>query len=157
MRVLRVGSTPATAHPDDAPRDVDPAAARPAKQRSVVGRVGAMDIAGRRTVEVVLDGWRFDLVVEDAERADLRVRASRDRTAAAGSGGPLEVRAIIPGRIAEVAVNPGDVVEAGQTLLAVEAMKMQNELRSPRAGTVARVVATAGATVEIGDVLVVLA
>ncbi len=50
----------------------------------------------------------------------------------------------------------GDHVEAGQTLLAVEAMKMQNELRAPRSGIVGRVPASAGATVEVGDVLVVL-
>ena len=98
----------------------------------------------------------MSLVVEDETRAVLRERASRVRGAVAGAGGPLEIRAIIPGRVASVAVNPGDRVEAGQTLLAVEAMKMQNELRAPRSGTVARMPATTGATVELGDVLVVL-
>jgi biotin carboxyl carrier protein len=107
-------------------------------------------------VEVVVDGWRFEFHVEDEARAALRDRARRDRGATAAAGGPLEIRAIIPGRILAVAVTPGDVVETGQTLLAVEAMKMQNELRAPRAGTVARVPATAGATVELGDLLVVL-
>ena len=68
----------------------------------------------------------------------------------------LEIHAIIPGRVVAVAVAPGDAVAAGQTLLLVEAMKMQNELRAPRAGTVTRVPAGAGATVEVGDVLVVL-
>jgi biotin carboxyl carrier protein len=80
-------------------------------------------------------------------------------TARRGTARPapgLEIRAIIPGRIASVAVAAGDAVEIGQTLLAVEAMKMQNELRAPRAGTVARVAATAGTTVELGDLLVVL-
>ena len=56
-----------------------------------------------------------------------------------------------------MAVAPGDAVEVGQTLLAVEAMKMQNELRAPRAGTVTHVPVGAGSTVELGDVLVVLA
>jgi biotin carboxyl carrier protein len=122
----------------------------------VVGLVGALDHDGRRPVEVVVDGWRFDLLVEDEARAALRERASRDRTAAGSAGGPLEIRAIIPGRIASVAVAPGDTVEAGQTLLAVEAMKMQNELRAPRAGTVTQVPVGTGSTVELGDVLVVL-
>jgi biotin carboxyl carrier protein len=58
--------------------------------------------------------------------------------------------------VASVLVTPGDSVETGQTLLAVEAMKMQNELRAPRAGTIVRVAAAVGATVEVGDVLVVL-
>ena len=89
-------------------------------------------------------------------RATLRARA----TSAAGAQaqhGPTEVRAIIPGRVLTVAVTQGDVVSAGQQLLTVEAMKMQNELRSPRDGTVERVAVAPGSTVELGDVLVTLA
>ncbi len=48
------------------------------------------------------------------------------------------------------------MVEAGQSLLVVEAMKMQNELRAPRAGTVDRVAVEAGGTIDNGDLLVVL-
>jgi pyruvate carboxylase len=124
--------------------------------RVIVGPVGTADSAGRRSVEVVVDGWRFGFVVEDDALASLRERASRDRERGSGGGEPLEIRAIIPGRIAAVAVTPGDVVEVGQTLLAVEAMKMQNELRAPRTGTVARVIASTGSTVELGDLLIVL-
>ena len=104
----------------------------------------------------MVDGWRFVLTVDDDGRAALLERATRADDDATRSGGALEIRAIIPGRVASVAVTPGDAVEAGQTLLAVEAMKMQNELRAPRSGTVSRVAASAGATVEVGDVLVVL-
>jgi biotin carboxyl carrier protein len=107
-------------------------------------------------VEVVVDGWRFALLVENERQATLRERASRDHGDHAGAGGPLEVRAIIPGRVVSVAVVPGDRVEPGQTLLAVEAMKMQNELRASRAGMVSRVTARVGSTVEVGDLLVVL-
>ncbi len=110
---------------------------------------------GARIVEVVVAGWRFELEVLDAARADLLARATR-ASEALGHGGPLEVRAIIPGRIMAVSVSVGDEVAAGQQLLVVEAMKMQNELRAPRAGTVDRVVAAVGTTVELGDVLVVL-
>jgi pyruvate carboxylase subunit B len=121
-----------------------------------IGAIGALDTEGRRSVEVVVNGWRFELVVEDEERAALRDRATRDRGATVKAGDALEIRAIIPGRVASVAVTVGDTVETGQTLLAVEAMKMQNELRAPRGGTVLRVPAATGATVEVGDVLVVL-
>ena len=155
-RAMRVTTAPASAHPDDTPATVDPAESAPTPPNTVIGRLGPLDRAGRRPVEVVVDGWRFDLLVEDEARAVLRQRASRDRTAAGAAGGPLEIRAIIPGRIVSVAVAPGDAVEAGETLLAVEAMKMQNELRAPRAGTVTRVPAGAGTTVDVGDVLVVL-
>ena len=51
---------------------------------------------------------------------------------------------------------PGDAVAAGGQLLVIEAMKMQNELRSPRDGTIVRVGAAVGGTVEIGDLLVVI-
>lgn len=155
-RVLRVATAPASAHAGDVAVTVDAAEAAVATPNAVVGRVGPLDRDGRRPVEVVVDGWRFELLVEDDARATLRDRASRDRSAAGAAGGPLEIRAIIPGRVVSVAVAPGDPVEAGQTLLAVEAMKMQNELRAPRAGTVTRVPAGVGTTVDLGDVLVVL-
>jgi pyruvate carboxylase len=138
-------------------RVIEPDAPDPPSGRQVVvGRSGSPDADGRRRVEVVVDGWRFELLVEDAARAELRERAMRDRSAVVGAGGPLEIRAIIPGRIAAIAVTPGDAVEAGQTLMTVEAMKMQNELRAPRGGTVGRVAVAAGDTVELGDLLVVL-
>ena len=107
-------------------------------------------------VEVVVDGWRFEMEVEDDARATLRERATRALDATTASG-PLEVRAAIPGRVAAVSVAAGDEVDAGATLLVVEAMKMQNELRAPRAGRVERVVVGAGDTIELGDLLAVIA
>ena len=105
--------------------------------------------------EVVVDGWRVEVEVEPARRAVLRERARRGREQTA-HGGPTEVHAIIPGRVLSVAVVPGDPVEAGQPLVVVEAMKMQNELRSPRDGVIARVAVGAGETIEVGDLLVTL-
>jgi biotin carboxyl carrier protein len=60
----------------------------------------------------------------------------------------------MPGKVVRLLVNPGDKVEAGQGLVVVEAMKMQNEIRSPKNGTVEKVVATEGQAVNAGDVLV---
>ena len=156
-RALRITATRATASATDTSTTVDPGVPVPDDHRVHAGRLSSADPEARRTVEVVVDGWRFEFVVEDPARAELRERASRDPEAVLGAGGPLEIRAIIPGRVASVAVTAGDRVEAGQALLAVEAMKMQNELRTPRSGTIARVAVVAGATVEVGDVLVVVA
>jgi len=111
---------------------------------------------GRDGVEVVLDGWRFEFEVEDADLHDLRQRATSGRAADAHHG-PTDVRAIIPGRVVSLAVAVGDRVEAGQRLLSVEAMKMENELRAPRAGTVERIAVGPGHTVELGDTLIVIA
>lgn len=110
---------------------------------------------GSTPVEVVVAGWRFEFEVEDAHLADLRARATADKTSAAHHG-PTVVRAIIPGRVVSVAVAPGDAVVTGQRLLAVEAMKMENELRAPRDGVVERVEVSVGLTVELGDSLVVI-
>lgn len=106
--------------------------------------------------EVVVDGWRVELELEPERRASLRDRARRT-TGASGHGGPTDVRAIIPGRVVTVDVEPGSEVTAGQRLLVIEAMKMQNEIRAPRGGTIAVVDATVGSAVELGDLLVTIA
>ncbi len=166
-RPVRVAPTATTALPGDEPRDLDPGKDGAPAVRPLAGGlvdVGSVSVqvgsirrtaAGPALVEVVVDGWRFELEVEDAERADLRRRATRARADAAASG-PTEIRAIIPGRVAAVRVVAGDKVEAGQGLLVVEAMKMQNELRAPRDGVVDRVAVGEGATIDNGDLLVVL-
>ena len=105
--------------------------------------------------ELVVDGWQIEIEVESERRAALRERARRGREETA-HGGPTHVRAIIPGRIVSVSVIPGDPVEAGQQLLVVEAMKMQNELRAPRDGILSSVAVGVGDTIEVGDLLLVL-
>ncbi len=105
--------------------------------------------------EIVVDGWRIEVEIESERRASLRERARRGREETA-HGGPTHVRAIIPGRIVSVSVVPGDPVEAGQQLLVVEAMKMQNELRAPRDGIVSSMAVGVGGTIEVGDLLLVL-
>lgn len=119
----------------------------------VVGRGPSIGSGTRR--EVVVDGWRFELDTELEARASLRERARRGAVAG-GAAGPLEVRAVIPGRVLAVPVAAGDTVQAGQPLVVIEAMKMQNEVRAPRDGAIARTEATPGRTVEVGDLLVVL-
>lgn len=106
--------------------------------------------------EVVIDGWRVEVTLEPEARAALRERARRDKSEL-GRSGPTQVHAIIPGVVVSVSVAPGDEVTAGQQLLVVEAMKMQNELRAPRDGTVEQVAVGAGSTIEVGDLLLVLA
>jgi biotin carboxyl carrier protein len=105
--------------------------------------------------EVVVDGWRIEVDVQSAARAALEDRARRGREEA-GRSGPTEVHAIIPGVVVSVSVAPGDAITAGQQLLVVEAMKMQNELRAPRDGTIERVGVGPGSTIEVGDLLLVI-
>jgi len=71
-------------------------------------------------------------------------------------GGVESIDAVMPGKVVRVAVAPGDLVHAGQGLVVVEAMKMENEISSPRAGRVKSVDVTPGQTVETGARLIVL-
>ena len=63
----------------------------------------------------------------------------------------------MPGTILKVNVTQGQAVKAGTLLCVLEAMKMENEIMAPKAGTVAQVVTSKGASVNTGDVLVVIA
>lgn len=67
------------------------------------------------------------------------------------------VNAPMPGNILRIDVKEGDKVKAGQTLLILEAMKMENEIAAPKDGTVVQVATSKGAVVETGTPLVVLA
>jgi biotin carboxyl carrier protein len=137
------------------------------------GRDGSTDtdvVSGvsraRRSLEIAIEGEPSSgllvhvngrvVAVAVAGLAGRAGRRSRAAGADAGSG-PQQVVAPMPGRVIKVLVNAGDVVAAGQALVVVEAMKMENELRSQRAGTVIEVRAPEGALVEARAVLVVIA
>ena len=62
----------------------------------------------------------------------------------------------MPGRVVRLLVAEGDAVEAGQGIVVVEAMKMQNEIKSPKKGIVKKIAATAGTAVNAGDVLAIV-
>lgn len=102
---------------------------------------------GRTRLEVVVGGWLFEATVESAARAELKDRAVRD-AAAHHRAADLTLRAQIPGRVVRVWVKVGDQVEVGQRLLAIEAMKMENEIRAPHGGTIVDVRVDVGTLVE---------
>ncbi|MGH9254177.1 MAG: biotin/lipoyl-containing protein [Vicinamibacterales bacterium] len=89
-------------------------------------------------------------------RRTARRPGGRDDPAPDTGGGPLTLTAPMPGRIVKVLVKVGDAVAARQGVVVVEAMKMENELRSPRAGTVKEVRVAQGALVEAKTVVVVI-
>ena len=76
--------------------------------------------------------------------------------AAAPAAGGLKVACPLPGTILSINVKEGDTVAAGQTLLVLEAMKMENNIDAERGGVVKQVLVQAGATVMEGDVLLVI-
>jgi len=109
------------------------------------------------SVPVLVEGAGTDWVVTlRGRRIAVAVRSWRERimaeaeTAAMAHSGPMAVKATLPGLIVAVAVEVGDEVDAGTSLLTIEAMKMQNEVRAPRAGRVIDVSVQPGQTVATG-------
>ena len=83
-------------------------------------------------------------------------RRSAHAEAGAHGHGQVSIAAPMPGRVVRVLVETGDEVSARQGVVVVEAMKMENELRAPRAGRVKEVSVTAGMSVEAGRILAVI-
>jgi biotin carboxyl carrier protein len=83
----------------------------------------------------------------------MRDRRSKDPSLGEG---PLEIRSQMPGKVVKLLIEIGQTVEAGEGLMVVEAMKMQNEIRAPKSGVVSRIFHPEGATVAAGEVLLVI-
>jgi biotin carboxyl carrier protein len=133
--------------------------------------VNADVVALGEQLSVRVDGKMVDLTTEGSAprigiigrgyRTYVEVESERQRAANAvkGKGGRASenlVRAPMPGRIVKVLVAKGDAVKAGQALLVMEAMKMENELKAKADATIAEVHVIAGAAVEGGAKLITL-
>jgi acetyl/propionyl-CoA carboxylase alpha subunit len=130
--------------------EIEGSPVRMVKIGTEVYRVVVEKRPGRGRYTLWVDGYRFE-----AEALDERTRAVRDLSAArAVPLGPAPIVAPMPGLIVRVNVKIGDRVEAGQGIVVMEAMKMENELRATAAGTVKSVEVAAGAAVEKGALLV---
>ncbi|MBA3246444.1 MAG: biotin/lipoyl-binding protein [Pyrinomonadaceae bacterium] len=116
------------------------------------GRVFECRVGGAQSadgpVEVQVGQQLYQITLFDPKR--LRHSAS------AGAQASGRVLASMPGKVVRVLVEMGAQVAAGDALLVVEAMKMQNELKAPKSGTVIELHAIAGQTVNAGDILIVV-
>ena len=118
----------------------------------VGGASYAADVVDRDgTCVVDVGGEAYEILVEEQTRWIIRTHGG---TAGGGQGQTLT--APLPGKITHVAVRPGDQVRAGDTLVVIEAMKMENEFKASAAGTVTEVRVQPGQAVNPGDVLVVV-
>lgn len=109
---------------------------------------------------LIVDGRPYELVVDPnlhwmRSRYGLHQVEVRDleATVARPASGDGRIKAPIPGLITRVLVNPGELVELGQPLMVLEAMKMENEIRAPRTGRISQINVTPGQSVALGVVL----
>lgn len=100
--------------------------------------------------EIIVNGRRIPVAVRDRKR--LRAGAG----SAGGGGGRVTLTAPMPGKVVRVLKAVGDEVKSDQGVLVVEAMKMQNEVQSPKAGRVVELRVTEGQTVNAGETLAVI-
>jgi len=112
-------------------------------------RVEARPESGK-AVNVVVGTTPFAVTLTDLKRLRGAPKTGAQTDEAAHIVAPM------PGKIVRVLVEVGDQIEIGAGIVVVEAMKMQNEMKAPRAGTVVALSAQVGATVNSGDVLAVI-
>ena len=134
---------------DAAPPDAAAGFGRPLRSYQVAfaeepGGVTMVHVNGRAIPAVVTGAGHFGAA------------ARRARAVPAGADGPQPLRAPMAGRIVKLLARPGEQVVARQGLVVIEAMKMENELRSPKAGTVKDITVAEGASVEAGAVLAIV-
>jgi biotin carboxyl carrier protein len=110
----------------------------------------ALDRLPGGATEAVVNGKRIPVAARDKKH----MRGNQGF--AAGGGGRATLVAPMPGKVVRVMCQVGDEVAASQGLLVVEAMKMQNEVQSPKAGKVAEVNVAEGQTVNAGETLAVI-
>ena len=109
---------------------------------------------------ITVNGVAYSVSVEETAAGAAPVAAAAPapaaapKAAAAGAAGAVSVKAPMPGNILDVKVSAGASVKAGDVLVILEAMKMENEILAPQDGTVASVNVNKGDTVNSGDVLV---
>ena len=108
---------------------------------------------GRGSYAIDVDGFRYEVLTLDERTRTIRDLSAKSEVAS----GPAPLKAPMPGLVVRIAVAVGDIVVAGQALVVVEAMKMENELRSSAAGIVTAIRAVVGTAVEKGSILVELA
>jgi biotin carboxyl carrier protein len=114
-------------------------------------RVIKPDENGSQTYEITLAEQRFEVTIEDE-----REKALSSSVKAAHEGSEARVRAPMPGLVLNVPFEIGSTVERGQTVVVLEAMKMENDLATPLTGTITAIRVNKGQTVNQGDVLVVV-
>jgi biotin carboxyl carrier protein len=100
-----------------------------------------------------LDGYTATINGQQVGVEILDARAALRRAAQAGHAGIVQIRAPMPGKVVKLLVAESDEVQVNQGIVVLEAMKMQNEIKSPKKGVVKKLDVVEGAAVNAGDLL----
>jgi biotin carboxyl carrier protein len=118
-------------------------------------------IVGNRAFDFSISEEGDDLLLISRRGVNRVTLLDKTRRRVSGAGervitGRIELKAMMPGRVVNLLVKAGDEVAADQGIIVVEAMKMENELKTPKAGKVLEIKVSVGQAVEKGEVLAVI-
>jgi biotin carboxyl carrier protein len=151
---IRVDGEQVFARVDDREYELEASEAEPGvyllKNNGRIYEAYVSDIDSLGNAEVNVRGQRFDVAIFDPKR----LRSSRSDHS--HGDGRAEIKTAMPGKVVRIMAEIGQTVEKGTGVIVVEAMKMQNELRSLKDGVVKEIRTSEGATVNAGEVLVVI-
>ncbi|SRR6266498_806057 len=133
------------------------------------GREASVDVAQVTSdrLSILLSGKSYDVIRGPAgtigvgeQRYEVSVTDPRSwrgrQQALSGTSGPQKLTALMPGKVVRVLTSVGKKIAASHGLLVIEAMKMQNEIRSPRDGTVSAILVREGSNVNAGEVVAIV-
>jgi biotin carboxyl carrier protein len=119
-------------------------------QVELISRVGTV-------LRFVLDGVEHQVDVAFSDISSARASSSipvKSGGAKIRESSATDIRAPIPGIISEIKVKVGDLIKVGDTVVVIEAMKMENPIKSPRGGSIKEILVSKGSEVQSGSVLV---
>ena len=127
-------------------------------------------LTARDVLSVLVEGKAYEIKRERSLQGELHMvigsaryavdvqdpRSLRRHAVAGADTGPQRLKAPMPGKVIRIMVREKDAVKAGESLLVMEAMKMQNEMKSPKDGKVQKILTAEGSTVNAGDTLAII-
>ncbi len=148
-------------------RSIAPLAAETKGQASIGGRYSlviagkSFEVFARRLIQNDEESGQLYEVICGEQRFEVRVEDEREKALTSSvksthASGEVKIRAPMPGLVIGIPLEVGATVSHGQTVIILEAMKMENDLAAPRAGTIKEIKVNKGQTVNQGDVLVII-
>ena len=108
----------------------------------------------RTLYKVLLNDKTFNVSIREDKVAITKKVEKKEKAVEVAEG--LQVKAMLPGVVAKIIAKEGEDVKKGDTIMILEAMKMENEIKSPKDGKIKQIVVKEGDRVEVGDVLAVI-
>ena len=109
-----------------------------------------------KTYTITVNGTAYDVTVEEGNGTAAPAAAPKAAPKASAGAGSVKVTASVPGKVVKIEASVGQAVKAGDSIVIVEAMKMEIPVVAPQDGTVASIVVAAGDAVENGSTLATL-